>query len=718
MAAASDCHCALIHVASVRETMTHSSRRSFRRLLYRVPLLPAAMGVISCVLAVLVHPWALFLAGGALLVTAYHRQWRELLLCLILCCLASGAALHQKKQYRHHLGSFQQTEGRPIDVEGSVIRCLANSVWITPEGQSVSFEVAVPEGTTPRLGEKWKFTGYARQVAPPRLSGAFDRAAWLERNNVIGRITASHAENTGEGNVWSRILARSENIRNRVSNILLEGSTPNDIPSNIMISLLLGEKRGLDPGAFRHFKDSGSLHIFAVSGLHVGIAALLLLGVFQLSGLSPSKARLLVLPLLALYVFVTGMPVSACRALVMVAVLFSAMAFRERNNSINTLSLAAIVFLLWNPRQLLDPDFQLSFAIFGAIVIVNMWGQERKPYWTPDPFIPKRIYSWTERLGVNCERKTRLLVTMSIFCWLAAIPLTAVNFGTFNLYSVVTNILMTPVIPPLMACCMLAVAFSWCGPALLLLNTVSRFLAGILLLLSQLVSSLPASLAPACLPAKEDAFMVIPHLNGSATVILGNPGLLINAGSPESIRFDTVPALWNSGFTPKAHLLTKPQKALLDGAPELEVEYPHVLSLGVASSLKLPHALPCGPNGGITIFAPGKSITYGIQDDHNPVIMWECNHKRLLYLGDASLHSAMQLPPEAMKADILIIGRHSKDPVDEAAWILETNASTVIFTAPPAEDLVDKLTPHTTVYNTCNIGALIMTLSAQPSISP
>ena len=73
------------------------------------------------------------------------------------------------------------------------------------------------------------------------------------------------------------------------------------------------------------FLESGCMHVFAVSGMHVGVAAMLVLGVLRLLYVRPRAARLACIPLLAVYVFVTGMSASALRAFIMAAVWFFAL---------------------------------------------------------------------------------------------------------------------------------------------------------------------------------------------------------------------------------------------------------------------------------------------------------------------------------------------------------------------------------------------------------
>lgn len=682
----------------------------FKKLILPVPLLPPALCIIGCVLSLYANPWFFLISLAGLLLPAMCKMWREVILCLILGCLSAGLTIRQKHIYDRESSEFSAGIYQYTEVEGSVIRCLTNTIWLQTAKTKSALEIVPPQNTQPQLGEKWRFRGVGREINPPMVPGAFDRESWLRRSNVIGRFTAIEGECQDQGNLWSRILSVSESWRNQAAGILQEGSSSDDQNSQIMVSLLLGEKRGLEQVVYENFRSSGSLHIFAVSGLHVGIAALLLLGVLTRIGLSPVKARLLAIPMLAFYVFVTGMPISAIRALVMISILFCAMALRQRNNPVNVLALAAIVFLLWNPLQLLDAGFQLSFTIFGVIVLAGMWGTKQKPFWNPDPFIPKRIYTKSERFLVKGERDFRLLIMLSLCCWLAAIPLTVSNFGTFNLYSAITNTIMAPIIPVVMAICMFSILFSWCHPVLIILNQVARFLAGILLFLSQHVAELPAALIPFTLPAQPDQFMVIPHMNG-CTVMLGNPGLLINAGSQENIRYTITPALRTEGFTPKALLLTKPRQRMIDGAGELSVSWPHAIQLGVATSLQLPHTLPY-PDGGITIYPPAGHMKYGIQDDHNPIILWQHKNKRLLFIGDASYHNALHLPDEAKKADIVMVGKHSKDPVDQVEWLIETGATCIIFLEAPDEKTVNQLKGKAAIYNPRADGTLILSINS------
>lgn len=656
------------------------------KIQHHAPLLSAALCVIGGITAVFIHPLCLLAGGAGILIPLYFRLWRNALLCLTLGCFAIGGSFSHRYDYRSIEESFQNSQGRPIEITGSVTRRLAKTVWLNTSPGDVSFEVVPPPDIFPDLGERWTISGTFSETKPPAFPGTFDRQRWLWRNNVIGRINAFTAEYTGRGNLWSRVLAQSETLRTHISSILEEGSSPGDPRSQVMISLLLGEKRGLDPETLDHFKASGSLHVFAVSGLHIGIAAALLWWLLRLLRIRPLTAKAISIPLLAAYVFATGMPVSAMRAFVMITFFFAITLSRHRINPVNILALTAIVFLLWNPLQLFDAGFQLSFLIFGVIITIGIWGKGRSPVWSPDPLIPQPIYTRTERFLVRHEQSLRLLVLLSICCWIAAIPLTILNFGTFNLYSALTNCVMSPFIPVMMATCFLSVAFSWFTPLLIAFNSIGRLFASILLAIAQATASLPGALSPSSPAAPASQFMILGQTYGNGVVILGNPGLLIDPGKPENVRFTVTPSLMSEGFTPQSLLLTRPQKTQSESFSILKNNWPNIVNISHSSPLKLSR-----PDGEVSIIPQTGTIRSGINDDRCPIVRWEHQGRALLFVGNASLNSVMNLPPNAQKADVLIIGRHAKDPVDQTEWIVNTGASLVIFTQPVPETLVNKL---------------------------
>lgn len=134
-----------------------------------------------------------------------------------------------------------------------------------------------------------------------------------------------------------------------------------------MVSAVLGDKTDARPETMAKFLESGCMHVFAVSGMHVGVAAMLVLGMLRLLHVYPRAARLACILLLAAYVFVTGMSASALRAFIMATVWLLAFVLRRKGHPANILALAFILLCLMNPLQVFQPGFQLSFAFLPSL---------------------------------------------------------------------------------------------------------------------------------------------------------------------------------------------------------------------------------------------------------------------------------------------------------------------------------------------------------------
>ncbi len=651
-----------------------------RKAFLKVPLLFVALALI-CGIEAGNGSWGWIGIGIVFsLVPLFTAQWRLSTLSL-LCVLAGCLQMDGLRKERDASFTSRQKEADTIMVvTGSITRVYTTTAWLECDDGKEKLEVRFPENKPPALGERWSYRGMAEPIEPPRTPGAFDRRDWLSRNGIATRLNVFEGQCLGDGNFKSRMLALSSTCRKSIANILSENGTREDTPTQIMISMLLGDKSSLPSEVMDGFRTSGSLHIFAVSGLHVGLAAGILLYFLYFLPIHPLKSRALALILLAAYVFITGMPPSAVRAYIMVSFLVLGLCLRRPTHPINTLSLAAIAILSYDSWQLFDPGFQLSFLIFGTIVVIAGLENRLLPWWKPDSFIPSRIYSPQERFLVRQERNIRLLLAVSFASWLVSIPITATHFGTVNLYSTLTNLLMAPFLAPLMGFSMMSVLTHWIPMASVVFNACARVPAAILLFVSQWVADQPCALTPWTADAPPMAGIALALPGQGYCVALGNPGILINCGNEYAARQIVTPALRACGFSPRYLILTHASTPLTGGKESIQRLWPgiHELSAPPSSSVS-PHSLLHKSSGNYAIYPVDKRFSTGISADNAPAILWEQGGKRLLFIGDAAMSSLLMLPDEALKADIILMGRNPHDPVDDPEWILQTGAKDIVF---------------------------------------
>lgn len=139
-------------------------------------------------------------------------------------------------------------------------------------------------------------------------------------------------------------------------------------------AMTAGDRRSLSPALRAAYSRSGTSHLLAVSGLHVGIVFLLanlLLWWLPLFRHGHILRNIAVILLIWLYAATTGFPPSVVRATLMFSVLQFALASSSEYVGMNTLAGVAFVMLLFHPDYLFDISFQLSFIAVAGIIA---WG--------------------------------------------------------------------------------------------------------------------------------------------------------------------------------------------------------------------------------------------------------------------------------------------------------------------------------------------------------
>lgn len=136
----------------------------------------------------------------------------------------------------------------------------------------------------------------------------------------------------------------------------------------LLASMFFGYKGLLAPEEKEIFKRSGTVHLFAVSGLHIGIAAFFLLSVLKLLQLPLKVQSVCLISILGVYVIMTGAPASAVRAFVMISVWSIAKGFMLPSNGLNNIAFSAFLLILANPLNLLSAGFYYTFIITTFLV--------------------------------------------------------------------------------------------------------------------------------------------------------------------------------------------------------------------------------------------------------------------------------------------------------------------------------------------------------------
>lgn len=258
------------------------------------------------------------------------------------------------------------------------------------------------------------------------LPNEFDESRYCRSLGTIlaARVPAGKTSILGQESglrAWSH--QASETISRAINNLYSPDIAP------LMNALLLGDKTHVPPQIRQNYAVTGTAHVMAVSGLHVGvIIAVLWLPIAYI----PNRWLRLVLMISAITVFVliSGIQPSAIRSAIMATVMLTARAFERRTTILNAVCFAAIVMLLADASLLFSAGFQMSFAAVAGLGI----------------FLPpfQNFFRNTLRLkrGILAFTGDSLAVTFAASAITSV--LVAVWFGIFSAVSPLANLIVVP----------------------------------------------------------------------------------------------------------------------------------------------------------------------------------------------------------------------------------------------------------------------------------
>ena len=278
------------------------------------------------------------------------------------------------------------------------------------------------------------------RISPPVSARNFDEsdyARYLKRKGISGTgfVASGHwqfsecrKEKEGIATVLYRLAA---SYRTQIENLYRRLGIEGDELA-VLSALTLGDKTDLSESVRESYSVAGVSHVLALSGLHIGLLyalAFFLLRPLLLGGQSGRVLRsLLLILLLWLFAFFTGLSPSVVRSAAMFSIWALADLCGRQSFSLNTLALTAWLMLLVRPVWLFDVGFQLSFAAVLSILLFQ-------------PFL-YRLCPVRHRAGTYLWG----LVSVSVAAQLGTAPLVLFYFSRFSTHFLLTNLLVVPLV--------------------------------------------------------------------------------------------------------------------------------------------------------------------------------------------------------------------------------------------------------------------------------
>jgi len=349
------------------------------------------------------------LVGAALAFLTARRCPRLWMTGIALAMLGAGNASYLL--HRHRLADWNEWPPREARLSLRVDRVFPSDDARRSTGIGT---IVRTEGHLRELaGQRIYFSLSLRpaQVLP----GAIERSAVLSVSGLLTVLPEDGPPGTFDGSLAAlglnfrltrgRLLARerppdssqlfSGRLAGRLGAILSDGLDRHPELTEIYRAMMLGQKRDLSPGQREIFLHSGTMHLFAINGLHIGIVAVALHALFALLRFPRLPAGVLVLAVLWLDVGATGSSPSAVRAFIMVAAMEAAWTLRRPSNLLSALAASALIVLLLEPMDFFSASFRMSYGVMAAIVTLGIplaaWLGERFP---PFRDLPEVTWTW------------------------------------------------------------------------------------------------------------------------------------------------------------------------------------------------------------------------------------------------------------------------------------------------------------------------------------
>ncbi len=363
-------------------------------------------GLIAYVLGIVLAAWttrpeagagialAALAAAGVFATVRLDRlgrlSWRWRAACLLLICAAAGFAWHLAwAGWRLDRQLDPSLEGVDMAVRGVV----ANLPRRFGEVQRFLFAIEASDSGFSRrkillnhygpeeirAGRAYRLTIRLRRPRAMANPGVFDYEAWLFQRGVSARgYVRGDVEWLPEhrGNRLARLRAAVK------AGILRQVADPSI--AGVVVALVLGDSGGLSDVQWELFRQTGTNHLFVISGLHIGLVCLLAWSLgLALARCAPPlllfapAQKIALVPALAAgaaYAAISGFGLPAQRALVMAAVLMLASLFNRKQAVSLRFLLAMAVVLTLNPLSFLGMGFWLSFGAVAALLLIQRPG--------------------------------------------------------------------------------------------------------------------------------------------------------------------------------------------------------------------------------------------------------------------------------------------------------------------------------------------------------
>lgn len=688
----------------------------------RHPLFAAALVAAACVTAASWNlPAALALAVLCGLAATVSNGWRTgsaWVLCgwIAACVFTVRTAGREKAEKALLAAPHAEVEARALaDAQGggSIWRVPALLLTGSQAGTKVWWE---GRGDRPVAGSRITARGSFGPLPEPRNPGQFDQAAWLRNQGVAAVFQAGWVNGTVTTGSWADRGAR---FRHGFRNAVTAGLDQESTEAAVIRAMVIGEQPPDADELVAAFQNSGTLHAFSVSGLHVGMVGAIGWLLLRLVGVPRRWAVLGLLPLIFGYAWLTGNDPPAVRAAWMALAFLGAFVFRRQADLLNALGTVLLAAMLWDGRLLFQTGVQLSYGVVACIAIGVAWAS-RFFAWIAraELYLPPTLMTRPQRLWLGARTRLAQSLAVSLAAGVGATPLMIFHFRLFAPISVLAGVVMVPLVFGLLGMAMVAAAlFPLVPAATQWINQGNAWLAKACVFTAERFSAIPGGHFHLREP---EPFLLVYDLgegSGAACFSGGKSGaVLLDCGDPYNFKRLIVPSLRRLGAEPDAVVLSHPDGDHLGGGPPVWQLLPirqALLPVEKSRSPAFRSWVRDSPNAGVKILQAADFSAIPMPDQARLEILHTADPNaqntradgrvaiyrlhwrgwKILFTSDSGSETELKLlaSQQDLSADVIIAGRNDFDTNLSDAFVDAVNPQLILASHAdfPAEEKLD-----------------------------
>lgn len=280
--------------------------------------------------------------------------------------------------------------------------------------------------------------------------------------------------------IYYYLLSFKDNIKENIDKHI-----KNSLNRSILKGILFGETSNIPRETYNKFKDVGIIHIFAVSGFHLAMLTLIFYKFLSILKLNKKLSYMIICVFILVFIGISGFSNSILRSGIMMLIFYTSKLFGERVDSLNSLSVASLAILFFNPYAVGNISFILTFCATFGIIFYNM---------KIIPILHKK-YTYKSKILFYILKSMTCTATVVIFI----LPASIIFFKTISIISPISNLIIVPFIYLILPLGFLVGIFGSIGilaHVFSFLSKIINFLISIVVYIVEIISKMPFNTLP------------------------------------------------------------------------------------------------------------------------------------------------------------------------------------------------------------------------------